>query len=315
MTRKEFFTVARSTLREFNRDDVSLLAAGVTYFAFLSIFPLLVLAITLAGIFFTPADASEFIFRYAAQYAPGSRQLLAEAMGEAFSNRADAWWLALIGLIALMFSASNAFGILDKAINRAWQSEKVPGFIVSKLVSFAMMLVVGVLLILASVAAVVLSMARRAASRVAGGEVPGSSVFWHIVSIGVSLALVFVIFLLMYRYLPRCDVSWRDVWPGALLAAVAWVLLKELFAIFLSTPLADFSATYGTVSTVVALLIWIYLSSLIILTGAEFTSETYHVRRLRVQQGLAQLEHDRPRRSSPWFSSAGRSTSRRGVSE
>lgn len=303
MTSKEFFTVTRSTFKQFNKDDLSLLSAGVTYYAFFSIFPLLMLSITLAGIFFRPQDASEFIFNTISKYAPGSTDLLAEVMEEAFTNRSNAGWLALIGFLTLIFTASNAFGILDRAINRAWSSEKVPNFIVAKLASFGMMLVTGALLILSVIISVVLSAARNAANYVAGGEVPGSNIFWQLLSVGVSLGVVFLSFLLLYRYLPRCDVRWRDVWLGALLAAIIWVLLKELFALFVSSPLANFSATYGPIAAVIVLLTWIYLSSLIILTGAEFTSETYRVRRLRFEMHMAAVG-EKEIRESPWFSRA-----------
>src|SRR2546423_598280 len=125
MNRKEFLVAARSTLREYGKDDVSLLAAGVTYYAFFSLFPLLLLGITLAGIFLKPEDATEFIFGTLSQVmGPGSIQLLQSALTEAFNNRHNAGLLAAIGVVTLAFSASNAFETLDKAINRAWDSDK-----------------------------------------------------------------------------------------------------------------------------------------------------------------------------------------------
>src|SRR5437868_8075181 len=110
MNRKEFLVAARSTLAEYGKDDISLLAAGVTYYAFFSLFPLLLLGVTLAGIFLEPEDATNFIFGTLSQaMGPGSIQLLQKALAEAFTNRHNAGILAAIGVIALAFSASNAF--------------------------------------------------------------------------------------------------------------------------------------------------------------------------------------------------------------
>jgi len=304
VSRKEFVTIAKLTFHEYNKDDVGLLAAGVSLFAFFSLFPALLLAVTLAGLYMEPADATTFIYTTVAQYAPGSTELLQEALHDAISNRENAGWLALIGLVTLAFSASSAFETLDKAINRAWNSEKAPSFIVGRLVSFVMMAVVAVLLLL-SVLASTLMTAARAATTTAFGEVPGSAIFWWLVNVALSLALIFVIFVLIYRFLPRFEVVLKDVWLGALLAAIAWVILKEFFALYLGSSLVNYSATYGNIGTVIILLTWIYLSALIILTGAEFTAETYKVRRLRAEMMLQshseQGEGEEPR-ESPWFS-------------
>src|SRR5207302_2376573 len=128
-----------------------------------------------------------------------------------------------------------------------------------------------------------------------------SQIFWQIVTIGASLGLVFLVFLILYRFVPRREVSLRDVWLGALLAAAGWELVKELFALYLGSSLANYSAVYGTMGTVIALLTWIYISAVIILVGAEFTSEVHRVRTLRAQVTAdAQPE----RKGSPWFSSA-----------
>jgi membrane protein len=240
---------------------------------------------------------------------------LQEALNDAITNRENAGWLALIGLVTLVFSASSAFSTLDKAVNRAWNSEKVPSFIVEKLVSFAMMAATSLLLLLSVLASTFMT-AARAATTAAFGEVPGSAIFWWLVNVALSLALIFGIFILIYRFLPRFEVILKDVWLGALLAAIAWVILKELFALYLGSSLVNYSATYGNIGTVIILLTWIYLSALIILTGAEFTAETYKVRRLRAEMMLqSHSEHgergergehreggEGEPRGSPWFS-------------
>lgn len=298
MNRKEFITVAKQTVKEFDKDDVTQLAASLTYYAFFSIFPLLLLAVTLASLILSRDEAVKFIFENVAQAAPGSSAMLSDAVDKAFENRDSAGWLAAIGLLTLAFSASSAFGTLDKALNRAWGSEKVPSFIAGKLASFVMMLAAAGLLIVSLAISTALTYTRSFTTSVIG-EAPGSQVFWQFATIALSLGLVFLVFLLMYRFIPRSDVRIRDAWLGALLAAVAWVILKELFALYLGSQFANYNAVYGTMGTVIALLTWIYFSSLVILAGAEFASETQRVRRLRAEVTGGAIPDEN---KSPWFS-------------
>src|SRR5437773_1002093 len=178
MNLKEVVTVSRSALREFGKDDVSLLAAGLTYYAFFSLFPLLLLAVTLASLILSPEDATKFIFSDVARVTPGATSLLSDAVVKAMENRNNAGLLALIGVATLAFSASNAFGTLDKALNRAWGTEKVPGFLAARLASVVMMLAAAGLLVLSLVVSTALTRT-RAITQSVFGDVPGSQVFWQ----------------------------------------------------------------------------------------------------------------------------------------
>jgi membrane protein len=297
MNGKELLTVTKATTREFFKDDVVYMAAALTYYSFSSIFPLLVLTITLTGIFVRPEDATSFIFQNVAQIVPGSVQPLQDILAQAFQNRSNAGWYALFGVITLLVTATGAFEALDKAINRAWATEKTPSFIVGKLIGLLMMLGIGGLLILSFVATALLAASRTFTSSLIG-EVPITQIFWQIASVLVTLAIIFLVFLMLYRFLPRTDVKLRDVWLAAFIASVIWTIVKELFAYFLGSQFATFTAVYGPLSAIIALLIWIYISSVIILAGAEFSSETARVRRLRLAT-TGQLPEQR--KPSPWF--------------
>jgi membrane protein len=298
MNGKELLTVTKATTREFFKDDVAYMAAALTYYSFSSLFPLLVLTITLTGIFVQPEDATEFIFKNVAQVVPGSVQPLQDILSDAFQNRSNAGWYALFGVITLLVTATGAFEALDKAINRAWATEKSPSFFVGKLIGLLMMLGVGGLLIL-SFAATALLAASRAFTTSLIGEVPIAQVFWQIASVLVTLAIIFLVFLMLYRFLPRTDVNLRDVWLASFISAVIWTIVKELFAYYLGSQFATFTAVYGPLSAIIALLIWIYISSVIILAGAEFSSETARVRRRRLAV-TGQLPDQR--KPSPWLS-------------
>jgi membrane protein len=209
-----------------------------------------------------------------------------------------------VGLLTLLWSASGAFDALDKAINRAWKSEKYPSFFISKLIGFGMMAVLTVVVVASLIITAALAAGREAATNLIG-HVPGEEVLWQIVNFATTVAIIYVVFVLMYRLLPRVDVTYRDVWLGALLAAIAWAVVKEVFAYYLGSNFANYDAVYGTLGAVVALLTWIFLSSLIILAGAEFTAETARVHRLRVLAALEQTGTSggsgSKERTSPWF--------------
>jgi len=301
MSGKEFLTVAKATVREFGKDDVAYLAAAQTYYAFFSLFPLLILAITLVGVIVAvDRDAAiDFIFDKTREYLPGSVEFVSDVLVEALENRSNAGWIAVIGVATLAFTASGAFDALDKGINRAWKTDKVPNFFVGKLISFGMMAGVAAMLVLSFILTAMLAAARSITTYLVG-QLYGEQIFWQVMSFLASFLIVFLMFLLMYRFLPRCEVEIRDVWLAALLAAVAWTLVKEGFAYYVGSSFINFSAVYGTLAAVVALLTWIYISSIIVLTGAEFSAETARVRRLRMQTATA-LTDSTPHKPSPWL--------------
>lgn len=307
MTRKEFVTVVKATWREYNRDDVGNMGAALTYYAFFSLFPLIILAVTITSFILGEQEARRLIYTNITQVLPGASDLLSDAIDAALNSRAGVGIFAAIGLLTLIWSASGAFDALDKAINRAWKTEKYPNFFITKLIGFGMMGVLAVVVIASFLITAILTRGRAIATNIIG-HVPGEDVVWQIVTFGSTLAIVFVVFVLMYRALPRVDVTYKDVWLGALFAAVIWSLVKEGFAYYLGSNFANYDAVYGTLGAVVALLTWIYLSSLIILAGAEFTAETARVHRLRVLTTLGAAttqstgtEAGHTHKRSPWF--------------
>ncbi len=303
MSGREFVAVAKATISEFGKDDVAYMAAALTYYSFFSLFPLLILAITLAGSIMDPVEATTFIMDYVQRVLPGMGKTLSDILNDVFKSRANAGILAIVGFGILAFSASGAFDALDKAINRAWNSEKVSTFLVGKLTSFAMMAVAALMLILSFVVTASLA-TTRAFTEMAVGKLYGEQIFWQIVNFAASMGVVFLVFLLMYRFLPRCETRFRDVWLGALLAAIAWSLVKEGFAYYLGSSFANYEAVYGTLGTVIALMTWIYISSVIILTGAEFASETARFRRLQQTAAGEKAQESERRRTSPWLPNA-----------
>jgi membrane protein len=101
-------------------------------------------------------------------------------------------------------------------------------------------------------------------------RVPGYSLLWSLAPAGVSFALMALMFLLLYRFSPMCGVAWREVWLGAVIAALVWEMVRSGFAIYV-TYFANYSSTYGSLGALMAFLFWLYLAHMIILFGAGLT--------------------------------------------
>ena len=301
MNGRELLAVAKATFHEFNRADVGFMAAALTYYTFLSLFPLILLGLIVFSAIVDPQAERDFIFGVVEQLIPGAAEWLEDVLGGVLEERESTGWLALVGLGTLAFSASGAFSALDKVINRAWGTEKMPNIVIAKLISFAMMGAIGILLILSVVvSAVILTVQRFTASYI--GRLSGDALLWQVVNIASSFAITVLAFTLLYRFVPRCPVRIRDVWPAALLTALIWTIAKEGFALFLGSSFANFSAVYGTLGAVIGLLIWLYISSLIILVGAEFSAETANLRKMQVKEVKVEHAAEPEHRHSPWLS-------------
>jgi membrane protein len=301
MTGREFVTIVKATVKEYRRNDIGNMAAALTYFSFFSIFPLLIVSITVAALVLgSRAEASSLILSNLGPLLPGSRDLLAEAITVAFRSRQAAGVLAVASVLLLVYSASSAFIALDKAVNRAWDTEKVPSFFVSRLIGFAMILGAAGIMLVSFVVTLALATSRAITTQLFG-EVPGIDVLWQLANLAASIGLIFLILLMIYRWLPRSHVRVADVWRAALIGALVWTAVKEGFAYFLGTSLPTFDAVYGTLSAVVVLLTWMYISSIIILAGAEFSAETARVRRLREATGASLEDRGPGGRDSPWL--------------
>jgi membrane protein len=298
MNGKELWAIVRATYHEYGRADVGFMSAALTYYTFFSLFPLVLLGLIVAGAVVDPQAAREFIFSTIAQIAPGAADWLETLLADVLEQRDSVGWFAIVGVLTLAFSASGAFDALDKSINRAWGTEKMPNFLISKLSSFIMMGAIGVLLIVSvSVSAILRTLQSLTVEYF--GTFTGDTFIWDFTNIAASFAVTLLAFTLLFRFVPRCPVRMADIWLAALITAIIWTIAKEVFAIFLGSSFANFSATYGTLGTVIALLLWIYVSSVIILTGAEFSAETAKVRELRARAGKALAQSSR--KPSPWL--------------
>ena len=265
------------TVQETGEDNVAHMAAGIAYYALFSLFPLLLGLLALFSFFWDQQEVRTQLNAFLAEYipSPGVRSLVSETLNATLRLRGT---LGALSIVGLFWAASAVFGAISRSVNRAWNVEKDRPFYLAKARHLGMALGVGVLFLLSMSIASLIEVARQA-------TFPGVGRIELLQSWAVNLALgllpllfSFLIFLMVYKFVPNTTTSWRYVIPGALVTALLFEAVKRGFILYLSV-FANYEQTYGSgvLRDVVVFLFWVYLSSFILLLGAEFTAELGNV--------------------------------------
>ena len=261
--------LAGRTLRELSDDDATHMAAGVAYYAILSLFPLTVGLIALLSFVIESSELQAQLLAFFAEYQPGGAGPLDANLVAVNSARGS---LGIIGLIGLFWAASAVFGAISRAVNRAWDIHQDRPFPVAKARHMVMALTVGLLFLCSFGATTALQTLDRFA-------LPGLTIINVMEHTAVNSAarllpfgFTLTIFLLIYRFVPNTTTHWRYIWPGAVVAAIAFEISKNAFVIYMDS-FANFEKIYGSLGSLAAVLVWIYLAALILITGAEISSE------------------------------------------
>ncbi len=261
----------KETLKEFNSDDVFAKAAAVSYYAVFALPGLMLISITVATIIF---DEQRVIDEFTEEFA----DVLGESGAQTFQRlmtgvqQIEGSWIATtIGVLTLVFGSTAIFIQLQKSLNSIWDVTKKPdegvkSMVRDRLISLALVLILNILFLLFLTLSTMMSAFNSWISANMGAAV---TFFSFLLNIGLSIAILAVVFALVFKYLPDVEISWRVVWPGALITAVLFTIGKELIAFYLTH--SDVGSTYGAGSAIILFLLWIYYSSLIVFFGAEFT--------------------------------------------
>jgi membrane protein len=251
--RKPFLAFPLAVLKKFGEDRAGQLAALIAYYGFFSLFPLLLAFVTLAGILFEESDMQDRLVDAAlSQFPVIGDQLRIQSLpdkGVALAlGIGGALWAGLAGIKA----AQNA-------MDHVWDvpMKQQPSFPIALLRAVLMLLTLGVFVMLASFL---------------GGVAAGTEdapITLRVAGIGGTLLLNVLIFLVAYRVLTVEDVSWRDVFVGAVFAGVVWTVLQALGGFVIGHKLESTKGTYGPFVVVIGLLTWIYLGAQVTLLGAE----------------------------------------------
>ena len=259
--------LAKGTLQAWNDDEAPKLGAALAFYSMLSIGPLLLIAVSIAGLVISHDQAGHYIIQQMRGLVGNDGAKAFETVITNARNTGQGVVGTVIGLVTLLVSAAGFFGQLQAALNTIFnvpkQKTTIGEFIKQRLLSFGM--VVGICLLLLT--SLVISAALAGFTGLFGDSAPalilqaGNTVL----SIVVSAAL----FAVAFKVLPDVRMHWRDVWVGAALTALLFAIGKSLIGLYLGR--SSFSSTYGAAGSLIVLLVWVYYSAQIIFFGAEFT--------------------------------------------
>lgn len=264
------WSVARDAVAEFLDASPLQLAGALSFFTLLSLSPLVLVVVGVAGLVWQE-DAVR------AQLLAQMEQLIgpagAEMVSTVLTNTADPGRGALsvaIGIATLLVGATTVFAQLQAALKRIWHVETAPthsavwSLIRSRLLSLALVLLLGLLLLVSLAASAVL-----AALHAYLASTPGGGGLWRVVEFMVSLTAIAIMIAVIFKVLPDVRIAWPDVWFGAVVTSLLFGVGKFLIGLYLGY--ASVASSYGAAGSVVVFLLWVYYSSLIILFGAQLT--------------------------------------------
>jgi membrane protein len=257
-------SVIKATIKGFAEDNCWMLAGSIAYFTLLSIFPLILGLLAILGIILqNPATQTHLIADIAGLF-PGSSDLIRGTVHAVIVGRGLAGVVATLGLI---WSASGMFAALNFSLNAVWGVAEQQSFLVSTLIAIALVFGVGIIFIVLLALSAALQLASKL--NLLGMTLGALPILFPLVNLILPLIITFGIFAFIYGVVPNCNLSWPEVWPGALLGSVLFEIGKQAFVFYLGT-FANFSAVYGPIGAVVALVTWAYFAALVILIAAEF---------------------------------------------
>lgn len=270
MKLKDLVGLFRQTFTEWNEDKAPRLAAALSYYTIFSLAPLLVIVIAIVGLIFGKSAVQNQIVGQITSLVGKQSADAIQAMIAGASNPKSSLIATVIGLVTLILGAAGVFGQLQDSMNTIWEVAPKPGrglkgILRDRLLSFAMVLVIGFLLLVSLVISTVIS----ALSQFASGLLPFSGFMFQWINLVVSFIVVALLFALTFKYLPDVVISWRDVWFGAVFTSLLFTIGKWLIGLYLGR--STINSTYGAAGSLIVVLLWVYYSSQILFLGAEFT--------------------------------------------
>ncbi len=247
-------SVAVATFKKFREDQSTSMAAMIAFWAFFSIFPLFMVLITVLG-WVLPASDKNSVLSHVANLFP----LLDP---QSIKGLHGAWWALVVGAVTALWSGLSVVRTTQTAFNSVWEVpfHERPGFVNQVLRSLAILATVGVGLVLSTLVSGLVTSSSSGVNLGVGGKIGG-----YVLAAALDVGL----FVAAFRLLTDRDISARDVVPGAIFSGVVFFLLEQASAVIISRHLKSAQSTYGHFATVVTILWWFYLQSLITLLGAQ----------------------------------------------
>jgi membrane protein len=285
-----FWSLFRQTLSEWSEDGAPRLGAALAYYSVFSIGPLLLIAIGVASLVFQSGVVEQQVINQISGLVGerGAEAVKAMMANASIGNRSQL--ATIIGVGVLVFGAIGVVVQLKDALNIIWdveepQSSGLWGYLRKYALSLAAVLGLGFLLAISLFTTTVIS----TAGTLWGASVPPAVL--TTINFVADLAVLTLLFAMMFKWLPDTQIAWSDVWVGAAITTLLFVAGKYAIAFYLGKQ--GLESTFGAASSIVLILVWIYYSAQIVFLGAEFTQ--VYARRHGSHAGMARGDQDRPR--------------------
>jgi membrane protein len=261
-------TLLRRTIEECARDNTALYAAALAFYTVLSLAPALVVVVAITGMWLGRESARAEVVSAVARFTSSSAAAM--VAGVVDKVEANSSLATAAGLLSMFFGATMAFNALQDSLNAVWripprQVGWVRDYFTRRLLSFLFVLLLGVMLLASLLAGAVFAAMARLGPRL----LPAPQFLLQAANFVVSLALLTVMFAVIYKVLPDVVIRWSDVWVGAAVTSLFFTVGKTLIGLYLGST--SLGSAYGAAGSLVVFLLWVYYSAQIFLFGAEFT--------------------------------------------
>jgi membrane protein len=251
-----------NVIRELSEAEAGVMAASIAYYALFSIFPLMLGIFAILGLFLPSEALQNQLILFLQRNLPASVDIFKGNVSSIIELRGV---MGVLSLIGLFWSGSAIFDAIGRVIRRAWNIQKRRPYYLRKMIDLILALCTCSVFILSMGLLTILPLWPE--MEIFNGIF--SSIF---ISKFLPFIIVFISFLLIFKYIPYTIIRWRDIWPGALLSAVLFEILRNLFSFYL-IRFAHYQMIYGSLASIIMLIFWMYLSAFIFIIGAEFCSE------------------------------------------
>lgn len=268
-----YWRILKETVTEFDKDNAPLLGAGIAFYALVSMAPLLILVLATLGLVLGDQVAEGRLTATLAEWLGSDAATAITRVVHAADTDPGGIWATLLSAILIFWGATRLIEQLRRSINHVWEVRMAPQgfkksaalFTAKRFISLLLVFGLGGLLLFSLLVNTVLSALAGFFSEIVA--VP--TVALRLIDVAISAGLLSGTVGLMFRYLPDAKVRWDDVWPGAILVAAAFIVVKYVFGYYLAY--AGFGSAYGAASSLVVVVLWVYVTAQILLFGAELT--------------------------------------------
>ncbi len=285
--------VVKRTVREFREDDLTDLAAALTYYGVLAIFPAIIALVSVLGLI--GHSATQPLIENLGKVAPGpAKTIFTSAIHNLQKSQGTAGIVFVVGLVGALWSASGYVAAFMRASNTIYEVEEGRPIWKTLPVRLGVTIVIVALLAVSAVAVVLTGSLAREVGNLIGVGSSAVSV-WDIAKWPVLLVIVSLMFSILYWAAPNVKhAGFRWLSPGGLFAVVIWIVASGAFALYVAS-FSSYNKTYGALAAVIVFLVWLWISNIAVLLGAEFNAELERGRRLQGGQAAEREPFVEPR--------------------